>query len=253
MTQRYSPSCLRIFIDDVIGGMMTSSPVYIKTRWTTSATSELYPILVEAPLLFGKDRPVTDKHRKIVMEQFLQQTLQSILLDGNINVSGLFVDYIDSWATPFATHYTNGLVETNLLSREETPKRVLKESGSYFSKIVKQNGFVPIDDGDGSGEGSGEESGDGAGDNDDDGGNLSVGVIVGITIGTLLGLVIIIIILRKFCCQSSKKTNNESANIYSTTNEAFDDPRDDLDGGLNDHTDGHHGADADNNRSDGSK
>lgn len=49
------------------------------------------------------------------MEQFLQQTLQSILLDGNINVAGLFVDYIDSWATPYATHYTNGLVETNLL------------------------------------------------------------------------------------------------------------------------------------------
>jgi len=51
------------------------------------------------------------------MEQFLQQTLQSILLDGNINVAGLFVDYIDSWATPYATHYTNGLVETNLLRR----------------------------------------------------------------------------------------------------------------------------------------
>ena len=57
MTQRYFPSCLRSFINEVIGGMMTSSPVYIKTRWTTSATSELYPFLVEAPLLFGKDRP----------------------------------------------------------------------------------------------------------------------------------------------------------------------------------------------------
>ena len=57
MTQRYSPACLRNFINDVIGGMMTSSPVYIKTRWTTSASSELYPFLVEAPLLFGKDRP----------------------------------------------------------------------------------------------------------------------------------------------------------------------------------------------------
>ena len=100
-----------------------------------------------------------------MMEQFLQQTLQSILLDGNINVAGLFVDYIDSWATPFATHYTNGLVETNLLrwgfkvildakeiteiryfisvnwetlsSQEKTSIRMLKESGSYFSKIVK--------------------------------------------------------------------------------------------------------------------
>ena len=48
------------------------------------------------------------------MENFLQQTLQSIILDGN-HVAGIFVDYIDSWATPFATHYTNGLVETNLL------------------------------------------------------------------------------------------------------------------------------------------
>ena len=142
MSQRYSPACLRSFINGVIGDMMTSSPVYIKTRWTTSASSELYPFLVETPLLFGKDRPgifskrnkpsdwstnqmvdiwkllkVTDKHRKIVMEQFLQQTLQSILLDGNINVAGIFVDYIDSWATPYATHYTNGLVETNLLRR----------------------------------------------------------------------------------------------------------------------------------------
>jgi len=57
MTQRYSPACLRSFINGVIGDMMTSSPVYIKTRWTTSASSELYPFLVETPLLFGKDRP----------------------------------------------------------------------------------------------------------------------------------------------------------------------------------------------------
>ena len=48
------------------------------------------------------------------MEQYLQQTLQSILLDG-IDIAGLFIDYIDSWATPYATHYTNGLVETNLI------------------------------------------------------------------------------------------------------------------------------------------
>ena len=48
------------------------------------------------------------------MEQYLQQTLQSIIVD-DIDIAGLFVDYIDSWATPYATHYTNGLVETNLI------------------------------------------------------------------------------------------------------------------------------------------
>ena len=57
MTQRYSPSCLRNFINEVVAGLEISTPVYIKTRWTTSATSELYPFLVETPLLFGKDRP----------------------------------------------------------------------------------------------------------------------------------------------------------------------------------------------------
>ena len=57
MAQRYSPSCLRNFINDVISRLSISAPVYIKTRWTTSATSELYPLLVETPLLFGKDRP----------------------------------------------------------------------------------------------------------------------------------------------------------------------------------------------------
>ena len=103
----------------------------------------------------------------------------------------------------------------------------------FFQKCVQQNGFVPNDDGDGSGEGSGEGSGDGSGDeaddeHEDDG--LSVGAIVGIAIGALIGVGIFFFILRKFCCQSSKKTENESANVYMTTNEAFDDPRDDLDG-----------------------
>lgn len=111
----------------------------------------------------------------------------------------------------------------------------------WIQKCFQQNGFVPIDDGDGSGEGSGEGSGDEANDEDED---LSVGAIVGITIGALIGVGIIFFILRKFCCRSSKKTENESASAYMTTNEAFDDPRDHLDGGSNDQSGGDHGADA---------
>jgi len=111
----------------------------------------------------------------------------------------------------------------------------------WIQKCFQQNGFVPIDDGDGSGEGSGEGSGDEADDEDED---LSVGAIVGITIGALIGVGIILFILRKFCCRSSKKSENESASAYMTTNEAFDDPQDDLDGGSNDQSGDDHGADA---------
>ena len=96
----------------------------------------------------------------------------------------------------------------------------------YFQNVFQQNGFVPIeDDVEGSGEGSGGEP-----DDEDDGDGLSIGAIVGITIGALVGVGILFFILRKFCCRSSKKTENESADVYMTTNEAFDDPRDDLDG-----------------------
>ena len=100
----------------------------------------------------------------------------------------------------------------------------LVDHESYFHNYLQQNGFVPIEDDEGSG------------DEDDDGG-LSVGAIVGIVLGALVGVGIIFIICRKFCFKSSKETGNASANVYETTNDAFDDPRDDLDGGSNDTND----------------
>ena len=98
---------------------------------------------------------------------------------------------------------------------------------SYFHNYLQQNGFVPIEDD----EGSGDE------DDEDDDGGLSIGAIVGIVLGALVGVGIIFILCRKLCFKSSTETDNSSTNIYETTNGAFDDPRDDLDGGSNDTND----------------
>ena len=64
-TQRFVKNGLRGFLNE-FGGQ---GEIYVKTRWTTDATSNLYPALSGSPLLLGKNKP-----KSIVSNKYLQNT-----------------------------------------------------------------------------------------------------------------------------------------------------------------------------------
>ena len=139
-SQRFIKNGLRKFLNDpLIKEILGGNEIYLKTRWTTTATSELYPIFTERDLLLGKNKRVDDSHRERVIKEWLEDIMKCQTIDG-INVGAVFFDFIDSWGTPSASHFTNGLVHVDL--NQLTSKRTVKNSARYISSVI-QNGLNP--------------------------------------------------------------------------------------------------------------
>ena len=85
-----------------------------------------------------------DLHRVYYYKHYLNQLLKAISLDG-VNVKGYFAwSLLDNfeWAKGYSEKF--GLHYVNMTDQART--RIPKESAHYYSKIVKQNGFVETDD-----------------------------------------------------------------------------------------------------------
>merc|ERR1711935_362411 len=120
--------------------------VFVKTRWTTTASTELYPIFTDRDLLLGKNKRVEDSHRQKVTKEWLGDIMKCQKLDGLTNIRGIYFDYIDSRGTPSASHFTHGLVEVELnqnLKRSST--REVKPSAEYVADVI-EHGLVDPDE-----------------------------------------------------------------------------------------------------------
>ena len=95
--------------------------------------------MTDRDLLLGKNKRVDDSHRERVTKEWLEDIMKCQKIDG-MKISGVFFDYIDSWGTPSASHFTNGLVHVNLNQR--TSVRTVKKSAYYISDVIK-NGLNP--------------------------------------------------------------------------------------------------------------
>merc|ERR1711935_1191679 len=137
---------LRHFLNEYVPLIHQKKNVFVKTRWTTTASAELYPIFTDRDLLLGKNKRVEDSHRQKVTKEWLGDIMKCQIFDGLTNIRGIYFDYIDSWGTPSASHFTNGLVGVGLnQNSKRSSTREVKPSAEYVADVI-EHGLVDPDE-----------------------------------------------------------------------------------------------------------
>ena len=85
------------------------------------------------------------RRRSIQLNNTILDILKSINED-RVDIRGVYFDFLDSWGTPSATKYLNGLVEVANIGSSSTDRtRTIRNSARRITQIIN-NGFETVDE-----------------------------------------------------------------------------------------------------------
>ena len=85
------------------------------------------------------------RRRGIQLNNTILDILKSINED-RVDIRGVYFDFLDSWGTPSATKYLNGLVEVANIGSSSTDRtRTIRNSARRITQIIN-NGFETVDE-----------------------------------------------------------------------------------------------------------